>query len=1518
MVEKELTPQKQKCPSPVLGSASTPKNLELRGSGSFRSWRTSSLSKAQRDRYYRVDISADDGGLEMGLACEKIVKALDTRDWYQQVISGITKGTLEAVKPGTPFKMVNGVCHFEGQQDFGLPGYSTYIKDVKTMFETIEHGPTKSTCRNRLKILDEKYAIYISLNYELEENTCPIRKGGGVFSNCVKVDNSVRLSTAMHPQDLLDYIVHTYETVPETVVGKTPEGKDMKLIDVFKKYQLTDPRMLTVEGVGLHPPVQKRFHRFDIFSKDYNRGGEKSAELLKLYLKREGPFYHNLVRPILDRNEKEFPEQRVATEYKLPIFGNSRDEWTKLAQWVGKNKLLGHQSNSWIIQIPRIAALRFMSSCRTTQEQLDNIFLPLWEASLDANHSDNTLLSQLLVETGAFNIISDEQVRGQDLVETANRPPEQWPWSENPPDLFFNYYVFANISSLNNLRARNGLNTFAFRPHCGESGKLDQLVGGYMLAANINHGYLMERSQVLQYLFYLSQVGIVLSPLQSNGMSSPVYANNPFPKFHKRGMRVSLGTDDPLHYHHSHRPCIEEYGTAAKLYKLGPVDITEIARNSVLNSGFSDSSKRQWLGEDYLEVDGNDSTRSFVPQVRLQFREDTLYHEQKVLSQALQNKGSNQGLNLTKRKATGDKQPNVALSGEHEKDIEFPRITISTPGIGITKDAGEAALKVSKCMALRKKYIQSREVEGWLDLGVNVGDTDANEFKAHDGAWEYLPKGGVYRYKQREDNGDNFLPTDIHDLQTFFNDYNTIHDYVEDMHVKSLSHKRLQVLEHKFQLHMALNALLENATEDGMEQSRDFYQTPKVDTHIHAAAGMTARQLLEFIVEKAEHCQDDVVQLNGDKDPVTLAQLLRKMRITADALTVHHLNVQADASLFERFDNFNDKYNPMGNADLRTLLLKTDNYMGGRYFAEIAKKTFAQYSQDKYTYAEMRLSIYGRKRNEWTNLAQWFDTHGMASNHNKWMVQVPRIYKIFRKHGSITSFQELISNVFEPLWAVSVNPASDPKLHHFLKHMSGFDSVDNESTLDSSFPLQAPTEWTSHDNPPYGYWMYYMWANIKSLNSFRSKMGLSTFSFRPHCGESGSVDHLMFCYLTADQVNHGVNLRHDPCLEYLYYLSQVGIAVSPLSNNSLFLDYLQNPFPTFFRRGLYVSLSTDDPLQFHHTQEPLIEEYSIASKVWKLNANDMCEIARNSVVQSGFDTKLKADLLGDKYLLSSSAGNDAQKSHLSHVRCTYRFEAYHAEIDALEAEYGKPIFEKLRSMYTMNEERQLLKKANAHRNSMAGVIDGFNIDGNSSDTSPNTLARSYSLMEEMVKENEELRNHNSSLKEALKKVSENLQVTGLFDSPLQNSPHPPDRCNTTDPTKPVPMYVGEPRNITTAPARRHLDEATAWGRTPAPPPPPSTIKSVLPRLPVPSNATRKIPLSRMLTLEQNSQPQNSWGSSPPQQVINTRKQQNGTATTNGNGNGTGNGNGYHGATNGDAVGEINSPPIQQMAPRRYK
>jgi AMP deaminase len=67
---------------------------------------------------------------------------------------------------------------------------------------------------------------------------------------------------------------------------------------------------------------------------------------------------------------------------------------------------------------------------------------------------------------------------------------------------------------------------------------------------------------------------------------------------------------------------------------------------------------------------------------------------------------------------------------------------------------------------------------------------------------------------------------------------------------------------------------------------------------------------------------------------------------------------QAD-NTFRRFDTFNAKYNPFGLAELRNIFLKTDNYINGRYFAELTKELFEQLDTLKYVKTEYRLSIYG-------------------------------------------------------------------------------------------------------------------------------------------------------------------------------------------------------------------------------------------------------------------------------------------------------------------------------------------------------------------------------------------------------------------------------------------------------------------------------------------------------------------------------------------------------------------------------
>ncbi|KAE8663601.1 putative AMP deaminase [Hibiscus syriacus] len=231
-----------------------------------------------------------------------------------------------------------------------------------------------------------------------------------------------------------------------------------------------------------------------------------------------------------------------------------------------------------------------------------------------------------------------------------------------------------------------------------------------------------------------------------------------------------------------------------------------------------------------------------------------------------------------------------------------------------------------------------------------------------------------------------------------------------------------------------------------------------------------------------------------------------------------------------------------------------------------------------------------------------------------------------------------------------------------IMEVVGFDLVDDENKPERRRTKHMPTpaEWTNEFNPAYSYYAYYFYANLYTLNKLRESKGMQTIKLRPHCGEAGDIDHLAAAFLLCNNISHGINLRKSPVLQYLYYLAQaegicrscshmsecaesaspvlIGLAMSPLSNNSLFLDYHRNPFPSFFQRGLNVSLSSDDPLQIHLTKEALVEEYSVAAQLhW----------------------------LGNKYFLRGPEGNDIQKTNVPNMRIAFRHKTWIDEMQYL-------------------------------------------------------------------------------------------------------------------------------------------------------------------------------------------------------------------------------------------------------------
>ncbi|XP_040890965.1 AMP deaminase 2-like isoform X2 [Toxotes jaculatrix] len=527
---------------------------------------------------------------------------------------------------------------------------------------------------------------------------------------------------------------------------------------------------------------------------------------------------------------------------------------------------------------------------------------------------------------------------------------------------------------------------------------------------------------------------------------------------------------------------------------------------------------------------------------------------------------------------------------------------------------------------------------------------------------------GVVHVYTKKNNMDKSTELDLPypDLKEYIADMTVMMALIINGPVKSFCYRRLQYLSSKFQMHILLNEMKELAAQKKVPH-RDFYNIRKVDTHIHASSCMNQKHLLRFIKRAMKKYPEEIVHIERGRGQ-TLKEVFESMNLTAFDLSVDTLDMHADRNTFHRFDKFNAKYNPIGESILREIFIKTDNHIEGKYFAHIVKEVMFDLEESKYQNSELRLSIYGRSRDEWDKLAQWAVKHRVYSDNVRWLIQVPRLFDVYHTKKQLANFQEMLENIFMPLFEVTINPRSHPELHLFLQHVVGFDSVDDESKPEHHiFNLDSPlpANWTEEDNPPYSYYLYYTYANMTVLNHLRRRRGFHTFVLRPHCGEAGPIHHLVSGFMLSENISHGLLLRKAPVLQYLYYLAQIGIAMSPLSNNSLFLSYHRNPLPEYLSRGLMVSLSTDDPLQFHFTKEPLMEEYSIAAQVWKLSSCDMCELARNSVLMSGFSHKAKSYWLGPSYSKEGPESNDIRRTNVPDIRVAYRSETLSEELQLI-------------------------------------------------------------------------------------------------------------------------------------------------------------------------------------------------------------------------------------------------------------
>jgi AMP deaminase len=233
------------------------------------------------------------------------------------------------------------------------------------------------------------------------------------------------------------------------------------------------------------------------------------------------------------------------------------------------------------------------------------------------------------------------------------------------------------------------------------------------------------------------------------------------------------------------------------------------------------------------------------------------------------------------------------------------------------------------------------------------------------------------------------------------------------------------------------------------------------------------------------------------------------------------------------------------------------------------------------------------------------------------VLQIPRIYQLIKPTGKFESFHDLLERIFRPLFEVTIKPESDPDLHELLKQVSGFDTIgaedeDGRQLVPGDEKIceaeLSATCWTAA-NPPFNIYAYYIYANLFVLNMLRAQRGLNQFAFRPTCGEVqpsvGSKGNLSAAFLLAQSISQGLHLKthSSSVLQYRYYVAQIGISMSPLSNGAIVTNLDTHPFPSLYKRGLNVSLSTDGPFVVHNVEEePLQEEYFSAAQTWGLSS----------------------------------------------------------------------------------------------------------------------------------------------------------------------------------------------------------------------------------------------------------------------------------------------------------------------------
>ncbi|CAN0925839.1 Probable AMP deaminase [Linum grandiflorum] len=378
----------------------------------------------------------------------------------------------------------------------------------------------------------------------------------------------------------------------------------------------------------------------------------------------------------------------------------------------------------------------------------------------------------------------------------------------------------------------------------------------------------------------------------------------------------------------------------------------------------------------------------------------------------------------------------------------------------INAEEEEVRKLLRECLDLRSKYVYKENVAPWTKVAEKVSDTP----QAKSDPFYFEPVSAT------KDNVE-FFP--VASAKTFFTDMHHIMKVISVGNVRTTCYHILRFFEEKFRLHLLVNADREFLAQKGAPH-RDFYNIRKVDTHVHHLACMNQKHLLRFIKSK----------LKKEPDEVYSCYFQRRMYMTLKEV-FESLDLTGLREIFLKQDNLiQAEVTKEVLADL-----EASKYQMAEYMISIYGRKQSEWDQlgswfvNNQIYSENAvwliqgehqrtlekpLLVYQRRKTDVNDAEVTAEIpmtlrDGEAAvneNHDVTIEEfdnedeelsdldipialrkgLPQLTNVYKEMGIVNSFQNILDNVFLPLFEVTVDPNSHPQLHMFLMHV-GFSLI---------------------------------------------------------------------------------------------------------------------------------------------------------------------------------------------------------------------------------------------------------------------------------------------------------------------------------------------------------------------------------------------------------------------------------------------------------------------------------------------